>query len=397
MPENTSNDMIKPNDCESSPSAVISKSDDSVSAPVIEPNSPLSINGGGGVNVCLFPKGFKPGKFDVIIGRGKKCHSHFGNKRLKKIISLRLDEYSSSILQSEKSKILRAIVSQIRSSQSHNGGFVKQDPQSSRWFDVGDNLAREKISKAFRDALNRRQSRNMNMMETDANSSVPFMPSMFQINSLSQRLENSHMNCFSQYSSGVVSDDSESSEGSYSESPFQMESSYSPNNFFEEQQEDPFMDMPAIERKQIINNNTMHFDLSSPLDEGYLSDGFEESNFEGESTVEANSCLEFEKIEEDIESNDGIEGLEEIDTQGLDNVDDLATTNLHGDFFSSHCSPFVTQNSMAVKTKKIIYPASSLPYATNQEGIKNYFRNVAVSHKGTTTCNRLNIYTSRQA
>jgi len=395
MPENTSNAMIKPNDCESSPSDVLSKPDDSVSAPVIESNSSLSINGGGGVNVCLFPKGFKPRKFDVIIGRGKKCHCHFGNKRLKKIISLRLDEYSSSILQSEKSQILRAIVSQIRSSQSHNGGFVKQDPQSSRWFDVGDNLAREKISKAFRDALNRRQSRNMNIMETDVNSSVPFMPSMFQISSLSQRLENNQMNCFSQYSPAVVSDDSESSEGSYSESPSQMESSYSPNNFFEEQEEDPFMNMPAPKRKQVININTMNFDLSSPLDEGYFTDDFEEIDFERENTVEANSCLDFEKIEEDIESNDGIEGLEEIDTQGLDNYDDLTTTNLHGDFFYSHCSPFVTQNSMAVKTKKIIHPASSLPYATHREGIKNYFRNV--SHKRTTTSNRLNIYTSRQA
>jgi len=325
----------------------------------------------------------------------KKCHSHLGNKRLKKIISLRLEEYSRAILQSEKSQILRAIVSQIRNNHPHSGGFVKQDPQTSRWFDVGDNLAREKISKAFRDALNRRQSRNMHNMDTDFDSSMPFRPTMFQINTSSRRLENTQMDCFSHYSPAVVSDDSESSEDSYNESPFLLESPYNPNGFFEDQQVDSLTGMPAIEKRKNINNDTMDFDLSSPLDEGYFTDDFEEIDLEGIHTMEVNRSLEFEEIEEDIESNDGIDGLEEIDTQGL-NYDDSTTANVHDDFFSSHSSPFLTQRMIA-KTKKIIHPASSLSYATNQEGIKHYFRNVAISNKRTATSNRLNIYTSRQA
>lgn len=386
MPEKSASDEIKATDCELSPSAVISKSDDA--APV-QKESPPSINGAGGINVCLFPKGFKPGKFDVIIGRGKKCHSHFGNKRLKKIIMLRLDEYSRAILQSEKSQILRSIVSQIRNNPSHKGGFVKQDPQTSRWFDVGDNLAREKISKAFRDSLNRRQSRNMNNSEIDIDSSAPFMPSMFQIHSPSQTSENNRMNCFSHYSPAVVSDDSESSDDSYNESPFQMESLYSPNNFFEDQQEDPFIDTP------VLSNNAMNFDLSSPLDKGYSADDFE-VNFEGINTVEGR-CHEFEKTGENIDSNDGIEGLEEIDTQGLENYDDSTTINLHEDIFSMPAFPFAVQNSMLHKSKKLSHPAQSLPYATSREGIKHYFKNVALSSKRRTTSNRLNIYTSRQA
>jgi len=401
MPENSTNTMISPNKCKSSPSVVTSKSDGSVpvQAPklVTETESPLPINGGSGINVCFFPKGFKPGKSDVIIGRGKKCHSHFGNKRLKKIISLRLDEYSRAILQSEKSQILRAIVSQTRNNHPYNGGFVKQDPQTSRWFDVGDNLAREKISKAFRDALNRRHSSNVHNMDNEYNLSMPFRPTIFQINNISRKLENNQMNCFSHYSPAVVSDDSESSEGSYNESPFQMQSHYNPNGFFEDQQEEPSMTLAALEKVENINNKMMNFDLSSPLDEGYFTDDFEEIDFEGINTVAPNSCLEFGEIEEDIESTDDIEGLEEIDTQGLDYCDDLTATNLHGDVFSSNFSPFVTQKAMMVKTKKIIQTAPSLPYATNQEGIKHYFRNVAISNKRSTASNRLNIYTSRQA
>merc|ERR1712232_1268707 len=67
----------------------------------------------------------------------------------------------------EKSQILKDIVGQIRLGCGINkgngvrgGGFVKQDPATKRWFDVGDNLAKEKISKAFRDELNRRNSRD---------------------------------------------------------------------------------------------------------------------------------------------------------------------------------------------------------------------------------------------
>jgi hypothetical protein len=46
-------------------------------------------------------------------------------------------------------------VDQVRH-QSPSGGFVKQDENTGRWYEVGDFLAREKTSQAFRDALHER-------------------------------------------------------------------------------------------------------------------------------------------------------------------------------------------------------------------------------------------------
>jgi len=125
---------------------------------------------------CFLPKEFVPDKADVIIGRGKKCHKHAGNMRLKQIVLSRLDEYSSAIFQREKSQILRTIINQIRS--YNRGAFVKQDPKTMRWFKTGDDIAKEKISKAFRDALNRQCHSNKmcinKCIKQQADTSVPF-------------------------------------------------------------------------------------------------------------------------------------------------------------------------------------------------------------------------------
>jgi len=63
-----------------------------------------------------------------------------------------LEEYSGALSQKDKSQIISSIIEELRSS-STNVAFVKLHPQSKRWFDVGDALAREKISQTFRDAL----------------------------------------------------------------------------------------------------------------------------------------------------------------------------------------------------------------------------------------------------
>ena len=65
-----------------------------------------------------------------------------------------LDEYSRAKSKLDKSGVLSTVVAQIRA-KSTNGGFVKQD-DSDRWFEVGDFLAKEKTSQAFRDALHER-------------------------------------------------------------------------------------------------------------------------------------------------------------------------------------------------------------------------------------------------
>lgn len=95
---------------------------------------------------------FKPGENDVICGRGKKCYNHVGNEKFRRNVAFKLDQYKVASSKLDKSFILSTIVTEVRK-LSPNGGFVKKDPTSGRWYEVGDFLAREKTSQAFRDAL----------------------------------------------------------------------------------------------------------------------------------------------------------------------------------------------------------------------------------------------------
>lgn len=104
--------------------------------------------------MTLLPEDFKPGDNDVICGRGKKCYNHVGNERFRKRVTAMLDEYSRAKSKLDKSGVLATVVDQIRAS-SPDGGFVKQN-EDGRWYEVGDFLAREKTSQAFRDALHER-------------------------------------------------------------------------------------------------------------------------------------------------------------------------------------------------------------------------------------------------
>lgn len=100
----------------------------------------------------LLPKEFQPGPKDVLIGRGKKCYQHIGNKNFLAIVASKLDVYSAASTKQDKSNILAEVVQEIRK-LSPNGGFLKQDGKTGQWFEVGDFLAREKTSQAFRDSL----------------------------------------------------------------------------------------------------------------------------------------------------------------------------------------------------------------------------------------------------
>lgn len=63
-----------------------------------------------------------------------------------------VEQYSSASSRQDKSDILSTIVTEVRMA-SPEGGFIKQETKNGRWFEVGDFLAREKVSQAFRDAL----------------------------------------------------------------------------------------------------------------------------------------------------------------------------------------------------------------------------------------------------
>lgn len=98
------------------------------------------------------PPGFQPGANHVIIGRGKRCYKHEGNQKLRRIVHAKLEEYSNAPSKSEKSQMLASIITAFRNGLPP-GGFIKQDLIKNLWFDVGDFLAKEKVSQTFRDVL----------------------------------------------------------------------------------------------------------------------------------------------------------------------------------------------------------------------------------------------------
>jgi hypothetical protein len=108
-------------------------------------------SGSGGDRMTPLSIDFVPTQDDVICGRGKKCYNHIGNELFRRRVVSMLGEYRKTRSKLEKSKVLNDVVEQVRRN-SPLGGFVKQD-ESGRWYEVGDFLAREKTSQAFRDAL----------------------------------------------------------------------------------------------------------------------------------------------------------------------------------------------------------------------------------------------------
>lgn len=100
------------------------------------------------------PAGFTPSDDDVICGRGKKCYTHIGNERFRLRVMTFLQDYSQARSKVDKSAVLSKVVEEVRLN-SPSGGFVKQDSRGI-WHEVGDFLAREKTSQAFRDALHER-------------------------------------------------------------------------------------------------------------------------------------------------------------------------------------------------------------------------------------------------
>lgn len=146
---------------------------------------------------CPLPEGFTPGDDDVICGRGKKCYNHIGNERFRLRVMGMLDEYSQAKSKLDKSSVLSRVVDQVRQN-SPKGGFVKQDSTTGRWYEVGDFLAREKTSQAFRDALHDRYkssnlSKKKRRQEEQAKASDTYhriARSEYEISSRLERLSN---------------------------------------------------------------------------------------------------------------------------------------------------------------------------------------------------------------
>lgn len=90
-----------------------------------------------------------PNDEDVLFGRGGRTNTHPGNQRLRDIVDTYRSTYSYA-KKVEKPKISRLIVKALRCAQPPSR-FLRMNDDTSRWEDVGDKRAAEKVSQTLRE------------------------------------------------------------------------------------------------------------------------------------------------------------------------------------------------------------------------------------------------------
>eukprot|EP00529_Nitzschia_sp_RCC80_P018858 CAMPEP_0113468778 /NCGR_PEP_ID=MMETSP0014_2-20120614/15539_1 /TAXON_ID=2857 /ORGANISM="Nitzschia sp." /LENGTH=515 /DNA_ID=CAMNT_0000361195 /DNA_START=365 /DNA_END=1912 /DNA_ORIENTATION=- /assembly_acc=CAM_ASM_000159 len=100
----------------------------------------LPPNGHDNVNHIILP-----GKYDVLLGRGKPLQKHTGNLNYHCVVECYHEDYERA-LKLEKTKLAAKIVEQIH---NQGGRFLKQDDFGS-WVEIDEEAARTKISHTFR-------------------------------------------------------------------------------------------------------------------------------------------------------------------------------------------------------------------------------------------------------
>jgi hypothetical protein len=100
------------------------------------------------------PDGYIPSDSDVCCGRGKKNWNMTGNVSFRKLIRASVARYMAASLKNEKTAVVISVFDEIRRQGGH---FLKQQRHgsSSRWYDIGDAAAREKVGHSLRDQVGR--------------------------------------------------------------------------------------------------------------------------------------------------------------------------------------------------------------------------------------------------
>jgi hypothetical protein len=92
-----------------------------------------------------------PGRFDVLLGRGKKHTGHPGNERLQIALNMHSVRYNAATTsRNEKTRITEEIVQSIQTTSDPPGRFVRFDKEANGWLEVDDAAARIKVSHAIR-------------------------------------------------------------------------------------------------------------------------------------------------------------------------------------------------------------------------------------------------------
>lgn len=86
-------------------------------------------------------------KNDVLLGRGGETNHHIGNIQYRQLVKICQPAYLEA-KRRDKPKIAERIVHAVR---CRSGRFLKKDPETNTWRDVGNTRAREKTSQALRE------------------------------------------------------------------------------------------------------------------------------------------------------------------------------------------------------------------------------------------------------
>jgi hypothetical protein len=92
--------------------------------------------------------GYKLSDYDVYCGRGYLCFNHIGNHHFRTLISNNIHRYTNAVTKFQKSLIIQEIVDHVRNT-SKEGGFVKKDTITGRYYEVGDYHAVSFVSFRF--------------------------------------------------------------------------------------------------------------------------------------------------------------------------------------------------------------------------------------------------------
>lgn len=88
----------------------------------------------------LLRETFLLGEYDVFCGRGSRALNHTGNEHFRNLILSHVTRYMKARTKFEKQSIITEIVGHVKY-QSPNGGFVKQDLDSWRYYVISDTVA----------------------------------------------------------------------------------------------------------------------------------------------------------------------------------------------------------------------------------------------------------------
>eukprot|EP00526_Cylindrotheca_closterium_P019275 CAMPEP_0113617342 /NCGR_PEP_ID=MMETSP0017_2-20120614/8726_1 /TAXON_ID=2856 /ORGANISM="Cylindrotheca closterium" /LENGTH=220 /DNA_ID=CAMNT_0000526725 /DNA_START=203 /DNA_END=865 /DNA_ORIENTATION=- /assembly_acc=CAM_ASM_000147 len=86
---------------------------------------------------------------DIVCGRGKMTVAHPGNRRFRRLVNNRKEDYQKARRRDHKTRITLELVQELRGGPD-GGRFLLYDTRTRLWYEVGDGYAREKISHSLR-------------------------------------------------------------------------------------------------------------------------------------------------------------------------------------------------------------------------------------------------------